>query len=153
MITDNQNSRIERKSINGNEYEIRYLPAIKNWQLGIKISRIVGVSLSDLGELLTDDSNSAFINAIYKIVNCLYENDRDCALILEILSGTTRNGVAINNNTFNTIYTGNMHEMLEALLETLKFQFNHFLSEQRRSGVQQFLTESLVKSMENSTKI
>lgn len=146
-------TRIETKNINGNEYEIRYLPAIKNWQLGIKISRIVGVSLSDLGGLLTDEDNSAFINAIYKIVNSLYENDRDCALILEILSGTTRNGVAINSNTFNTIYTGNMHEMIEALFETLKFQFNHFLSQERRSGVQQFLTESLAKSMENSTKI
>lgn len=152
-MIDNQITKTERKTINGNEYEIRYLPAMKNWQLGIKLSKIIGVSLSDIGELLSDDDNSASIKAIYNIINSLYENDRDSALILEILSYTTRNGVAINSNTFNSLYTGNIHEMLEALFETLKFQFNHFLSQERRSGVQQFITESLVKSMENSTKI
>jgi hypothetical protein len=153
MIKDEQILKIEKKHINGNDYEIRYLPAMKNWQLGIKLSKIIGVSLSDIGGLLRDDDNSAFIKAIYNIVNSLYENDPDSALILEILEYTTRNGVAINSHTFNRIYTGNMHEMLEALIETLKFQFNHFLSQERHSGVQQFITESLVKNMENSTKI
>lgn len=152
MMTNNQITKTERKIINGNEYEIRYLPAMKNWQLGIKIGRVVGVSLSDIGELLNDKDNSAFIKAIYKIINSLYENDPNSALIFEILEGTTRNGVAINSHTFNSLYTGNIHEMVEILFETLKFQFNHFLSEEMRFGVQTILPNSIAKNTESLTK-
>lgn len=148
---DNQITKTERKTINGNEYEIRYLPAMKNWQLGIKISRIIGVSLTDISDLLNDQDNSAFIKAIYNIVDSLYVNDRDSALILEILSQTTRNGVAIASNTFDSFYRGNMHEMLEALFESLKFQFNHFLSEEMRFGARSLLSSSIVKNTANLT--
>ena len=151
MITEM--TKTEKKIINNNEYEIRYLPALKNWQLGIKIAKIIGVSLEDIGDLLNNKDNSAFVKAIYNIINCLHENDKDSALILEILSQTTRNGVAVNSNTFNSMYTGNIHEMIEALFETLKFQFNHFLSEERRYGFQDALTKNQAKTTEKLTKI
>jgi hypothetical protein len=57
----------------------------------------------------------------------LHELDKDGGLILEILSHTVRDDMAINEATFDNIYTGNLGELFEALKIVIEFNFADFL--------------------------
>jgi hypothetical protein len=94
-------------TIKGHSYTTNSIPARK--AVGIAY-RLVGV--------LADGMSS---------ISKLYELDSDGKLILEILSHTIRDDMAINEATFDNIYTGNLGELLEALKVVVEFNFADFL--------------------------
>lgn len=59
----------------------------------------------------------------------LCELDTNGELILELLSNTIRDDLAINSGSFNNIYTGNYKELMEALSFVFEVNFKDFLPE------------------------
>lgn len=128
-----------KKQIDGQEYEVFNLPAFYNYNLFIKFSSIVGVSLQEIFTALTDNGGGSsslmdlkinFGNvgkALHELVTSLYLNDRDGSLMLEIMSQTTRNGKVVNKTNFDEFYTGNMSEMIDALLLSIQVHFGGFV--------------------------
>lgn len=96
-------------TIKGHSYATNSIPARK--AVGIAY-RLVGI--------LADGMNS---------ISKLYELDNDGKLILEILAHTVRDDMAINEATFDNIYTGNLAELFEALKVVVEFNFADFLQE------------------------
>lgn len=96
-------------TIKGHSYTTNSIPARK--AVGIAY-RLVGI--------LADGMNS---------ISKLYELDNDGELILEILAHTVRDDMAINEATFDNIYTGNLAELFEALKIVVEFNFADFLQE------------------------
>lgn len=121
--------------INGNRYEVCHLPAMYNTNLFIRFVSLVGGSLSKFFALFTNTSDWSVIGeAINTIMVSISEKDSQGLIILEIMSQTTRNEVAINKDTFDQFYTGNITEMTEALFETMRIHFQPFLSSTKLSG-------------------
>ena len=60
-------------------------------------------------------------------ISKLYELDKDGTLVMDILSHTIRDDTAINEATFDNIYTGNLSELMEALKTVVEFNFGDFL--------------------------
>lgn len=128
-----------KKQIQGHDYEVGHFPAFYNYNLFIKFSSIVGVSLQEIFSALTDNSGEAsslmdlkinFGNvgkALHELVTSLYINDRDGSLMLEIMSQTMRDGRVINKVTFDEFYRGNMSEMIDALLLSIQVHFGGFV--------------------------
>lgn len=96
-------------TVKGHNYTTNSIPARK--AVGIAY-RLVGI--------LADGLNS---------ISKLYELDSDGKLILEILAHTIRDDMAINEATFDNIYTGNLGELFEALKVVVEFNFADFLQE------------------------
>ena len=84
-------------TINGHNYTTNAIPARK--AVGIAY-RLVGI--------LSDGMES---------ISKLYELDKDGKLILDVLSHTVRDDMAINEATFDNIYNGNLAELLSTLQE------------------------------------
>lgn len=61
-----------------------------------------------------------------KLFKSLYKHDPSGELILKILSQTTRDGVAINKNTIDGFFKGNIKEIMEILMEVSKIYFLPF---------------------------
>jgi len=139
--------KVESFSINGHDYEIRHFPATHHLSLFIKFSSYLGPSFSkflsvlngiDLNKLSTGEINLDFAaigEGIYKILSSLYVNDPEGKIILEILSYTTRDGVAINKETFNRFYTGNPEEMTEVFAKAVYIYFSPFLGIKKLFGL------------------
>lgn len=94
-------------TIKGHSYITNSIPARK--AVGIAY-RLIGV--------LSDGMSS---------IAKLYEFDKGGELILEILSHTVRDDMAINEATFDNIYTGNLGELFEVLKIVVEFNFADFL--------------------------
>jgi hypothetical protein len=140
------------KTIKGSNYEIGYLPAMYNTNLFIKFSSIIGGSLPKFFGSLNSNDFSLIGEGISKIMTSVYVNDPQGAIILDILSQTTRNGVAINKTTFDEFYTGNIEEMIEALIESMVVHFKPFLPIDKLSGFLEKGEKIQKKIMETSIK-
>jgi hypothetical protein len=116
-----------KKEINGQQYEFGYLPASFNLALFVKFGSIVGVSLSRFTEAMLKNEYALIAEGVNKILTSIYINDPKCDIVLEIMNQTTRNGIAINKDTYNQFYTGNIEEMLEAFYEAMMVHFKPFL--------------------------
>lgn len=85
-------------------------------------------------------------------VSKLCELDKDGTLILKVFASTTRDDLAITRGTFDNIYTGNLAEMLEALMFVFEVNFKDFLqgdvigklTERAKALIKQAPQESLV---------
>jgi hypothetical protein len=137
------------KTISGHVYEFRHLPAMYNTNLFIKFTSIIGGSLSKFFGAMDGGDLSLIGDGVSKIMSSIHINDPQGLIILEIMSSTTRDGVAINKTTFDQFYTGNM---TEALFENMVVHFKPFLHLNKLSGFLKTnekltgnLTESLMK--------
>ena len=101
---------ITPKTINGHVYTGSYIPATEACFLGVKLLMLF--------TRVNDNSN---IDATAII------EGKDSNLMLSILSHTLRGDMAINNATFDTIYTGNLKELMEALQFAVEVNFSDFL--------------------------
>lgn len=133
--------------IMGHNYEVRYFPAIYNTNLFIKFTSYIGssfskflgvlngINLQKLKEGNFEGDFGALGEGINKIFSSIYVNDPEGKIILEVMSHTTRDGVAINKETFNKFYTGNIEEMTHAFIKTLHVHFAPFLPIKQLSGL------------------
>jgi hypothetical protein len=94
------------KTIMGHEYSCTLFPAMKAYKLVRKLFSILAAE-----------------NNIDKLI----EVDEDGQLILEILSDTVRDDLAITKGTFDNIYSGNLKELIEALKFVVEVNFSDFL--------------------------
>lgn len=137
--------------INGHKYEIFYLPVISNINLFNEFMSTVGDSfngfLSSIESLIMPDNNSKSLTNIdinlgeigdgmNKLFKSLHKNDPSGELILKILSQTTRDGVAINKNTIDNFFKGNIKELMQVLTEVSKIYFLPFLPIENLFGSQ-----------------
>jgi hypothetical protein len=97
-----------KKTIMGHEYACTLFPAMKAYKLVRKLFSILAAE-----------------NNIDKLI----EVDEDGQLILEILSDTVRDDLAITKGTFDNIYSGNLKELIEALKFVVEVNFSDFLGE------------------------
>ncbi len=127
------------KVINGHNYEIMPFPALYNYNLTTRFGATVGSSFRNILATFSgqDETNSMaeLGSGIYTLLNALHTKDPKGELVLEILSQTTRDGKAINKVTFDDFYTGNMEEMMEALIESINVHFKSFLPKGQFSGL------------------
>jgi hypothetical protein len=100
-----QTKTIANKTIKGHEYAGRYIPASEACDIAYELATIMTGN-----------------NGIQKLAFSGENN-----LILKILFYTTRDGVAINEATFDTIYTGNLGELFEAVKYSVEANFSDFL--------------------------
>lgn len=98
--------KTENKEINKHRYVCNLFPAMHAYSL---LKEIFSIFSS------TDPAGK------------LCELDKDGALMLKVLSTTTRDEMAINKGTFDKIYTGNLVEMLEAIMFVFEVNFKDFL--------------------------
>jgi hypothetical protein len=140
-------------TIKGQEYKIVPFPAIPATQLFLRFTSIAGDSFKSFFSLADNNGFSGFGEGVALIFKAFYMNDPKCELILEIMSQTTRNGIAINRSTFDQFYTGNIEEMRDALIETIKVQFKGFLPLDRLSGVLSNIGIQTPESSENLTSL
>jgi hypothetical protein len=138
------------KTIKGQSYEFGYLPAMHNTNLFIKFTSIIGGSLSKFFGAANSTDLSLIGEGISKIMSSIHINDPEGHIILEIMNQTTRNGIAINKETFNQFYTGNIEEMMEALFEAMVVHFKPFLPIDKLSGLlatKETMTTTLTESL------
>lgn len=138
-------------NINGNKYEIRYLPALQNINLGLKLVDVLGVSLPEIGKVIASKDVSYVGAGVYKMLSSLHTKDPDNSIILEVLESVMRNNVIITQSNFEKFYTGNMFEMIEIFVESLRFHFGHFLPEDGISGLLSFVVDKITENSENLT--
>jgi len=139
------------KTIGGHVYEFRHLPAMYNTNLFIKFTSIIGGSLSKFFGAMDGGDLSLIGDGVSKIMSSIHINDPQGLIILEIMSSTTRDGVAINKTTFDQFYTGNIEEMTEALFENMVVHFKPFLHLNKLSGFLQQQGEVTTKITESLT--
>lgn len=124
-----------QKNINDQDYEISTLPAKASYSLFIKVTSIIGISLSSFFKAIGDKEDLGYIGeAIAKLISGIYHNDPKCSVIFDILNQTTRNGVAITSSNFDEIYTGNIEESVMAIYESLRVHLTPFLAISKLSG-------------------
>ena len=124
-----------KKNIRGHEYEIMALPAMHNYTLFLKFSSVVGDALKSIFGVADNSGFASLGEGVGLVLKALYANDPKGDLMLEIMSQTTRDGVAINKSTFDKFYTGNIEEMTEALTRSIIVHFKGFLPLDRLSGL------------------
>jgi hypothetical protein len=100
-----QTKTIANKTIKGHEYTGQYIPASKACSLAYQLITVMN-GANDIKNLMGSGEDS---------------------LILSILSCTLRDGGAINDATFDKIYTGNLGELFEALKYSVEANFSDFL--------------------------
>ena len=100
--------RTEEKVINNHKYVVSLFPAMQGYLLARKL---IDVFVSD------------------SPVSKLCEIDKDGSLLLELLSNTIRDDLAINKGTFDNIFTGNLKEMMDAVMFVFEVNFKDFLGE------------------------
>jgi len=83
-------------------------------------------------------------------ISKLYELDKGSELILEILAHTVRDDMAINEATFDNIYTGNLGELFEALKVVVEFNFADFLQE---GGIGNLATKAVKGQKKSKDKV
>jgi hypothetical protein len=116
-----------KTKINDHDYEISYLPAFYNYRLWLKFTSYIGSSFSDF--LNISEGNGAPLGEGFnKLVSSLYVNDPRGEIIINILSQTKRDGVPITSENFDRFYTGNIGEMMEALVHSIKVHFTPFFT-------------------------
>lgn len=123
---------IFKTTIKGHRYEIGHFPALYNTSLAINFNACIGCSFGDFFSLFMNEGGKDFKNVgegIHKIMCSLQVNDPNRELLLEILSQTKRDDIAINRTTFDQFYTGNIGEMMEALFTSIRVHFSPFFSE------------------------
>ena len=96
---------ITPKTINDQVYTGSYIPATEACSIAFKLLKLFNGSVDAAAIIEGKDSN----------------------LMLSILSHTLRGDMAINNATFDTIYTGNLKELMEALQFAVEVNFSDFL--------------------------
>ena len=99
--------KTKTKIIKDHKYTTSYIPAR---QASVIAYRLMGIFSS---------GGDAFFK--------LHEMDKDGSMILEILSHTIRDDMAINEATFDNIYTGNLAELIEAVKFVVEVNFADFL--------------------------
>jgi hypothetical protein len=136
-----------KKIINEQNYEVGHFSAIYNYNLFIKFGHVTGDAYSNIGAALANadiSSLSTLLNSqidfaqigqsLNMLVSSLYQKDRDGSFMLELLAQTRRNGIAINKDTFNQFYTGNMKEAYQALMFSINVHFNFFSDNKSNFG-------------------
>jgi hypothetical protein len=138
------------KTIRGHEYEIMALPPIPCQKLFTKFMSTIGDSFECIFGALDNkgDSIGKVGKGVAILFKSLHANDPNCDLTLELLSQTTRGGKAINRVTIDLFYTGNIEEMREALIESIKFHFKGFLPIDQFSGLLSALGVQTIESSE-----
>jgi hypothetical protein len=131
MIKDTQTCVIK-----GHKYEIFHLPVMGNISLFNEFMATVGDSftsfLSSIGSLVSPEATRSSLNDIdinlgeigdgmNKLFKSLHKHDPSGELILKILSQTTRDGVAINKNTIDGFFKGNIKELMVSKIYFLPF--------------------------------
>ena len=150
------------KEIKGHSYEIMPFPAMYGLCLMNKFGATIGSAFRSIGatagysmvsnSIAAEDAAAGMGelgSAIHALLIALHTKDPKGEMILEIMSQTMRDGKAINKTTFDEFYTGNMSEMLEALIATINVQFKNFLEETLRSGVLSTLGKATQESSES----
>jgi hypothetical protein len=97
---------IEPKTILGHKYTGTYIPASEACLIAFKLASFLSGSNMNIEELIGQNDNN---------------------LILKILSRTLRDGVAINKAGFDSTYTANLMELIEALKFVIEVNFGDFL--------------------------
>lgn len=98
--------KIESKIISEHQYTGHYIPASEACAIAFKLVSFLSGNNTDIKGLI---------------------GQRDNNLVLDILSYTSRDGMAINQVTFDDIYTGNLMELIEALKFAIEVNFGDFL--------------------------
>ena len=101
---------IAPKTINGQVYTGSYIPATEACSIAFKLLKLFNGTIDNGG-----------IDAAAII------EGKDSNLMLSLLSHTLRGDMAINKATFDTIYTGNLKELMEALQFAVEVNFADFL--------------------------
>lgn len=102
------NIQTQERSINDHKYIVSLFPAMRAYQIARKL---VDVFMHDAP------------------ISKLCELDKDGELMLELLSNTVRDELAINKATFDKIFTGNLKELIDALMFVFEVNFKDFLEE------------------------
>lgn len=102
---------IEEKTIRGHVYSGSFIPASEACVIAYKLAKIINGNSEDVMKLIASEG---------------LENKQN-HLMLSILSYTLRDNAAINKATFDSIYTGNLGELLEALQFAIEVNFGDFL--------------------------
>lgn len=154
----------EIRVINGHKYEIFYLPVIANINLFNEFMATVGDSftgfLSSIESLVSTDKASTSLadininlgeigDGMNKLFKSLHKNDPSGELILKILAQTTRDGVAINKNTIDNFFKGNIKELMDVLIEVSKVYFLPFLPIENLFGNQNTQDKAAKKTTAN----
>jgi hypothetical protein len=130
----------EKTLINGHDYQTTVFPAMYGWRLGLKIANILRCGLPELLKTLEKhggggvggllDANvdfGALGNAVSDVIGSIVEHDPNGDVIGQLLSQTTRDGMALNDeNRINQCYSGNHAEMLKAVVWIMKVNFGGF---------------------------
>jgi len=98
--------KTEERDIRGHKYIVSLFPAMQGYLLARQLISV-----------FTDKDP----------VSKLCEIDKEGELILKLLENTARDDMAINKATFDKIYTGNLVEMVEALMFVFEVNFKDFL--------------------------
>lgn len=142
---------IEVITINGHKYEIFHLPVMYNWNLYVEFMATVGDSFpglfSAIRSLASSNQKNESINdvdidlgqigeGINRLFKSIHAKDPSGDMIFKILSQTTRDGVAINKNTIDGFFKGNMAEFMDVLEEACKLYFLDLLLMKKLFGNQ-----------------
>ena len=100
--------KTETRDILGHKYVCSLFPAMHAYKLARKLFSVI-VAPNNIDKLI--------------------EIDSDGELILELLSECIRDDLAINRATFDTIFTGNLKELVEALKFVIEVNFGDFFGE------------------------
>lgn len=133
------------KDLEGNthNYYVRQLPADQGEILKFKLIKMVGPSLSKLGEvktILLEKSNEAeakkielFVGAITELFD-RNEPEKVMTLLKHIIFTATRDGERISDSNFDIFYTNNMLEFYQACFFILQINFEDFLKGLKLKG-------------------
>jgi hypothetical protein len=144
----------EIRTVNGNDYGIKKMPAADSLRVQVAIARVVGEplfrSLMDAkGNLKSEDADKAFGNAI-GLMTSRMDADELIAVMNMVLKGVANgNKVSLKVDDFD----GRPLDLWLVFIEGLKVSFGDFLdaARSRLSDVAKFLKDSSPSSPPTST--
>ncbi len=120
------------KIIEGSNYSVTQLPARKALRLKTKLIKCFGPMLAQLFLTVSDgesesDKKISLVHAIEILSQSIDENTFE-NLVMELLQGVRKNGVELNQATFDLEFAGNFKELYLVLFFVIEVNFSSFFS-------------------------
>ncbi|MBT8411713.1 MAG: hypothetical protein KJP02_07950 [Octadecabacter sp.] len=114
------------KEISGHTYVIKPFLGMTGWKYQMRLGKMIGPALKEvLGSLPKGDLNSILKGeidpamlggGIAAFIDALSDADPDGKFAAQLLSFTTRDGIALSESEINRAYAANYGEMIQALI-------------------------------------
>lgn len=129
MAVKSQETKIKNSEGDLVDYETTQFPAMKSLRLSIVLAKTIGAGIGD-GFKGADLKNfqDVDVGALIKGVLTNLDEDETPKLLLSLLENTKRNGVFINHETFDKVYSGaDFMEIIEAVKWVLEVNYGGFI--------------------------